>query len=261
MVYALVGGWGYLGLNLVKLLPSCIVARKSSVQKRPFLKKYFEGVEVRLVNEFEEEELKGALEGCEAMVYLAGKLKGSKEEMFDAHVKRAEEALRAAEKLGMRSIYISSVAAVGIAEDCLKEGYVVEEEEHLKGCKPVGAYSKSKAEGEKVALRYGASVLRPALIWGEGGYYLEWKLLRLAKKFSILIPNMSASTVECVAKGIELGKGGKWYYVVDTTLKELGFKVIEFKPPLKALELVPDPLKVALIPMRYRYKSERLECR
>ena len=260
MAYALVGGWGYLGANLVKHIPSCVIARRSSVEKRPFLKKYFEGVDVRLVNEFEEDELKEALRGCKAMVYVAGKLKGTEEEMRDSHVIRAEKALKAADSLGLKKVYVSSVAAVGIAEACVKDGYVVEEEEHLKGCIPVGPYSKTKAEGERIALKYNASIIRPAAIWGEGGYYIEWKFLYFAKKHSIPIPNVSASTIPCIAKGIMEGKEGMWYYTVDATLRDLGFKAFEFKPPLWLIKVAPGFTKVSLIAMRYRYKSRHLSC-
>ncbi len=260
MAYALVGGWGYLGANLVKYLPSCIIARKSSIEKRPFLKKYFKEVDVRVVKEFEVEELKDALRGCEVMVYVAGKLKGSEKEMWESHVVRAEEALKAADSLGLKKVYISSVAAVGIAESCIENGYVVEEEEHLSGCEPLGPYSKTKAKGEKVALRYSASIIRPAAIWGEAGYYIEWRFLYLAQKRSIPVPNVSSSSVHCIAKGIKEGEEGKWYYTVDGTLRDLGFKTFEFKPPLWLIRLAPGFAKVSMLAMRYRYKSKYLVC-
>ena len=264
MKYALVGGWGYLGSNLVELLPSCVIARRSSAQRRPFLRKYFEGKEVYLLDEISEEGLKGVLEKCGAdvLVYLVGKLKGSREEMYEANVTKALEALEAARELGLKYVYTSSVAAMGIAERCARSLVVKEEREHLKGCEPAGPYSETKMTGEREVLKRdpNAGIVRPALIWGERYYHPEQKLLRAVKRYGIPWPNMSVSTVGCIANGIEEAVKGGWYLTVDTDLRGVGVKAFDWRPPLSLIRRVPGALKIALIAMRYRYASDRVNC-
>ncbi|NPA85628.1 MAG: NAD-dependent epimerase/dehydratase family protein [Crenarchaeota archaeon] len=266
MKYALVGGWGYLGVNLVDRLPSCVIARRSSAKKRPFLKKYFENAEVYLLNELTEEELKAALSKCGAdvLLYLVGKLKGSREEMYDAHVTKALTSLKVAEELGMKYIYTSSVAAMGIAERCADENLVVrEEEEHLKGCEPVGPYSETKMIGEKEVLKRNpsAGIIRPALIWGERYYHPEQKLFRILKRYGIPWPNASVSTIPCIIKGIEESlKTGGWYLTVDTDLRGVGLRAFDWRPSISLIRRAPGIIKVALVPMRYRYASRKLRC-
>ncbi|UXD22845.1 hypothetical protein IPA_08840 [Ignicoccus pacificus DSM 13166] len=262
MKYAIVGGWGYLGVNLVDLLNSCIITRRSSAKRRPFLKKYFEDKEVYFVDDIGE--IGGALEDCGAdvLVYAVGKLKGSEEEMREAHVTKALEALKAAKELGLKYVYISSVAAMGIAERCSKNLIISEEEEHLKGCEPAGPYSKTKMEGERALLKEDPSIgiVRPALIWGDKYYHIEQKLLRIAKKYRIPWFNVSVSTIPCIARGIEESLRGGWYLTVDTDLKGVGIRALDWRPSYSLIKKVPGDLKMMLSSFRYRYRSRNLKC-
>jgi len=264
MKYALVGGWGYVGANLAERLNSCVIARKSSAEKRPFLREAFKDKEVILVNEFSREELERALGECkaDALVYLAGKIKGRLEEMREAHVEKALLALDVAKGLGLRYVYVSSVAAMGIADAC-EEDYVREEEELLKGCVPFGKYSKTKAEGELKLYERSKEVgiVRPALVVGKYAYHPEWRLLEVARAKGVPVPNLSATTIPCLTKAIEeASRRPGWYLAVDKTLKDLGFKTFELRPPGKLIKLLPDPVNLALLVMRYRYASRKLKC-
>ena len=262
MKLAVIGAWGYLGANLLELSEACGISRKSSAERRPFLKEAFKNKEIYLIDEITEEVLKEILERCEAdvVVYAAGKLKGSYEEMYDSHVRKALVSLRASKELGLRFVYVSSVAAMGLADKCVKGGTVVEEEEHLKGCEPLGNYSKTKAEGEKKVRELGGGIVRPALIVGKWAYHFEWKVLEKFKELGLPVPNVSTSSVRCIIKGIEkAAREPSWYITVDGTLRDYGFRAVDVRVPtflIKALR----PFSLALLPLRYRYGSERLRC-
>ena len=266
MKYALVGGWGYVGANLSDYLDSCVIARKSSVERRPFLEYAFEGKEVIVVNEFNEEELRSALERCKAdvLVYVAGKIKGTYEEMKEAHVDKAVLAYEISERLGIRYVYISSVAAMGLADRCKVGGVVMEEDELLKGCEPVGSYSTTKAEGELTLFdksRGRVGIVRPALVKGRYAYHVEWKWLRMAKKLRIPVPNVSVTTIPCLVQGIETAaERPGWYIAVDTSLGEIGLKTFDLKPPKALIRALPDPWNVSLLSLRYKYASKYLPC-
>ncbi len=266
MKYALVGGWGYVGANLSDYLNSCVIARKSSVEKRPFLKHAFEGKEVIVVKEFNEEELKNALESCKAdvLVYVAGKIKGKYEEMKEAHVEKALLAYEISEKMGIRYVYISSVAAMGLADNCKVGGAVMEEDELLKGCEPVGSYSVTKAEGELALYdrsRGRVGIVRPALVKGKYAYHIEWKWLRVAKRLRIPVPNVSVTTIPCLVQGIETAaERPGWYIAVDASLGEIGLNTFELKPPKALIRALPDPFNLSLLSLRYRYASRYLPC-
>jgi len=259
---AVVGAWGYLGANLLELTDSCGVARRSSAEKRPFLNEAFKDKEMYLIDEISEEELREVLERCgaDAVVYAAGKLFGKREEMYDSHVTKALISLRVAKELGLKYVYVSSVAAMGLADACEEGGKVREEGELLKGCVPLGKYSETKAEGERAVWREGGSIVRPALIVGKWAYRPEWKLLNFARERSLPVPNMNVSSAECVAKAIERAASEPgWYLAVDGTLRDLGFRAYDLKPP-KAVIKALRPVAHALVVMRYRYESRRLKC-
>ncbi len=269
MKYAVIGAWGYLGANLLHELDACGIARESSAQRRPFLKEAFEGKEMYLVNEITEESLRESLSKCNAdgVIYAVGKLRGSYEEMKEAHVDKALIALKVSEEMGLKSfVYVSSVMAMGIAEKCKDpNGVVTEEERHLDGCEPVGPYSATKALGEREVLNRAngitVGIVRPALIVGKWAYHPEWKYLTVAKRFKLPALNVSTSTINCIVQGIEVAsESGGWYLTVDGTLKELGFNAIDLKVPLKLIRIVPEPLKPLLVSLRYKYASRFLPC-
>ncbi|ALU12657.1 hypothetical protein EYM_06135 [Ignicoccus islandicus DSM 13165] len=269
MKYAVIGAWGYLGANLLNELPSCGIARKSSAERRPFLKEAFNGKEMYLLNEIAEEELKDALERCgaDSVIYAIGKLRGNYDQMKEAHVDKALLSLRVAKELGLKSfVYVSSVLAMGIAEKCKDlNGVVTEEESHLEGCEPIGNFSITKAMGEAEIVRNSegitVGIIRPALIVGKWAYHPEWKYLNLAKSLGLPTPNLSASTINCIVQGIEVAStSGGWYLTVDGSLKELGFRAFDVKVPLGLIKAAPDSLKPLLLALRYKYASRLLPC-
>ena len=266
MKYALLGGWGYVGANLAELLDSCVITRKSSKERRPFLAPIFEDKEVIEINEVTEEELRKALEECGAdvLVYLIGKIKGSYEEMKEAHVDKALLAYEVSEELGMRFVYTSSVAAMGFADKCKTGGFVMEEDELLEGCEPFGDVSVTKAEGELrlwEKSRGNVGIVRPALFWGRYAYHPEWKLLKLFKKLRIPVPEISVTSAQCMAIAVETAAERRgWYIASDKTLSDLGLKTVEVKLPKDLIKKAPRSLHLPLLVMRYKYSSRYLPC-
>ncbi len=267
---ALIGGYGYLGANLSELVNSCIITKRSSVIKRPFLAEVFKDKEVIIVEEINKDSLREALRSCkpDVAVYLIGKITGTYEEMREAHVTLAEKAVNASIEARVPSfVYISSTASVGIAERCLVEGYVEEEESLLEGCQPIGSYSETKAMGEKTVFKYNASgeisvgIVRPPLILGGYGYRPEHKWLEISYRFKIPTFDMNYTSPECVLQGIlTASKNPGWYYTVEGTLSERGYVALNLKPPIWLIKKAPDSLKPMLLAMRYRFSSRYIYC-
>ncbi len=236
------------------------------MEKRSFLSPAFEDKEVIVINEVNAKELEEALKKCDAdvLVYLIGKLKGTYEEMREAHVEKALLSYRVANKLGLRFVYVSSVASMGFADKCKVGGFVMEEDDLLSECEPIGIYSSTKAEGELKLYdesKGEVGILRPALFWGDYAYHVEWKLLKIAKKTRLPVPDISVTTAPCMAQAVEVAaKRPGWYISVDKTLSDLGFITFDLKLPKGVISKAPHPIQLALLVMRYKYSSRFLAC-
>ena len=270
MKLALIGGYGYVGANLAEITDSCVITKRSSIIKRPFLAEVFKDKEVIVLEVMNEESLREALRSCrpDVAVYLVGRLRGTPRELKEAHVDLAEKAVRASIEARVPSfVYVSSTASVGIAENCVVEGYVEEEDSLLEGCEPVGTYSETKAMGERTVFKYNASreinvgIIRPPLVLGKYGYRLEHKLLELSLKFKLPIFDMNYVGPECIVQGIRVASNNPgWYYTVEGFLSEKGYPAISVKPPVWLIRRAPDSLKPLLLAMRYRYNSRYVYC-
>lgn len=232
----LVAGYGFLGANLAIILKEeglkpCIVARKSSIRARSILEEVFKNLDATIIA-FEElglHEIKDALTRCRPsqIYYLAGAVRGAKR-IWNAHTGLWSSLLEAL--LGFEGIesiiYTSSVASMGEATACIKEGYVVEEEEHLRGCKPRGVYEESKAEGERIGLKYyreyglPVAIARPVMLYGPYGYHLEWRMIYRLARFGIVLDAPvqtvfsldAARALHFIASNIRASRG-LWYIV------------------------------------------------
>ncbi len=259
-----------MGANLAELVDSCVITRRSSIIKRPLLAEAFKDKEVIVVEEMNENSLRESLRSCkpDVAVYLVGKLKGTFDELKEAHVELAEKALRASIEARVPSfIYVSSTASVGIAENCVIEGYVEEEDSLLEGCEPTGTYSETKAMGERTVFKYNASreinvgIIRPPLVLGKYGYRLEHKWLEISLKFKIPTFELNYVGPECILQGIRVASNNPgWYYTVEGFLSEKGYSAINLRPPVWLIKRAPDALKPLLLAMRYRYNSRYVYC-
>jgi nucleoside-diphosphate-sugar epimerase len=120
-----------------------------------------------------------AVEGCEAVVHLAGAVKAlSGAELFRANADGTRNVAEACARTGCRLVYVSSIAAAGPALD----GRPRAEEDPPA---PVSRYGESKLAGEaavRAASRWApASIVRPPVVYGPGDKELMPQLLRMAR--------------------------------------------------------------------------------
>jgi len=200
--HVLVGGVGFLGVNLAKTLaergvgPIVVVARKSSLERRRVLAKVLEdlGVELRVVDSVGP----GHVKGAETIYHLAGKPGGSLDVNMESHVRLLEREIEGAAETGSRVVYVSSIAVPADAAPSPPGSLVAEEEEHLWGLQEDGFervfmthHSYTKALGERLLLgadaRLGGrwAIVRPALVFGPYAYHPEWRMMRLAAKLRL----------------------------------------------------------------------------
>ncbi len=217
--FLLVGGYGYLGVNVASRLSSLgysvgVLARRTSVRKRGFLADAFAraGVVVYVVDGPSIGRGDLASKDADVIVQMAGVI-GSRPRMKEAHVDLTREAAEAAAETGSFLVFISAVAAVGrLGGRVVRDGRPSE----TRG-EPEGPYEETKAEGESVVESYDSRlrgrwlVVRPGLVVGLHAYHPEWRWLRrlaslrLAPRLGSRIPFTHAydvaSTLELAYRG------------------------------------------------------------
>jgi len=224
--HALVGGLGYLGLNLARAVVEAgeepvIVARRLSVEKRRGLADAARRIGAKLFIVDSPRIGAGDVEAVEPDVvhHLAGKAGGPRRPQWEAHVGLLREEMEAASRLGARLVYVSSIAVPSDAAPLPPGATVAEEEEHLWGRTPrfETVHAETKAEGERllVGSRLKWAILRPALVTGRYSYHPEWRLVRLAARLGLApaapAPVVSAGDVARVALQAAEGRlDGAW---------------------------------------------------
>jgi len=289
----LVGGLGYLGYNIARYYASrgaagrvLVVARRRSAERRRVLLDLLRRLGVNV--DYSLESLSGgaaerfiAARGCPRLVYLlTGKLRGARRLVWEANVEvpRSWAEALAASCPGAVVVYASTVAAAGDASACASDGVVVEEEEHLRGCRPLGEAGEAKAEAERRLLQLcdglRVLILRLGLLVGEAAYHREWRLfLRLAglglapqpRDVGVNItPAMDvAGAAEAFAAG---GEACSWAYaapwrvgladIVEALAAALGRRVVRVPVPAALLYLTREGRLLVKLG-RYRYATRR----
>ena len=193
----LVGGIGYLGVNLLKHareygVETVVVSRVRSAERRPWLYDIVRDLAGNII--FVKDHITWdsvAEANGDCVVHLAGKPGGPRQLQYEAHVRLAEESMKGAGENGAFFIYISSIAVTADVSRAPYWSRVVEEEPHLSGGHNSVVWqtyhSETKALGEeKVAgYKYNWLTLRPGLIVGDYAYHMEWKLLRAVSRLRI----------------------------------------------------------------------------
>jgi nucleoside-diphosphate-sugar epimerase len=247
MVDVLIGGLGFLGVNLARALVESgrrvlVVSRRGSEARRPRIARTLNelGAEIKLVDNLNSSFLESL--GGDNYYYLVGKISGGYEVQRRAHVYLLGEALEAASKLGSRLIYISSIGAVGEVVGVKPGGEVYEEEVHLDPSrhKHHSYYEITKAEGERLVVSRSSQlkgrwcIIRPGLLVGPWGYHVEWRLymvllgLRIAPRLGRGLPVVHVLDVAEVA--LEAGEGfydGLWLNVVSPYYPDFSDLVLE----------------------------------
>ncbi len=194
-VHVLVGGVGFVGANLaVELVErgySVVVAsRRGSVERRPGLARFLEGLGVRIV-------VARSLWGLDmgglgdVYYYLPGALTGGYRAMLEAHVKLLEKTISDVAETGAGLVYVSSIAALGVGREWRRGCTVYEEERHLAGDRVYPSiHMETKAMGERLLVEKGGalgwwSIVRPGVVFGPWGGHLEWRLLYMASRLRV----------------------------------------------------------------------------
>ena len=225
MKAALVGGVGFVGVNLAEELVSggwdvVVVARESSVAKRPIIASRLTSLGAKL-SSYRRITRDSLLDvGADVYFHLAGKVSGSTASMEAAHVKLLEMVVDAAGELGARVVYVSAVAAIGRVRGAQPGSEVVEEDEHLSPRVHVWEtpYEKSKAMGEKLLVNSGASlrgkwaILRPGIVFGRWAYHGFWGSLYNAARrgISVCTSHLPLTPVKSLSRLLELAGRGSY---------------------------------------------------
>jgi nucleoside-diphosphate-sugar epimerase len=172
--------------------------------------------------------LAAAVEGCDAVVHLAGAVKAlHARDLFAANAdgtRRVVEACAGAAR-PPRLVYVSSLAAAGPSLD----GRPRSEEDAPA---PVSRYGESKLAGERAvhahAARIEASIVRPPIVYGPGDRELMPQLLRMAragvivrvgfrpKRYSLVhVSDLCDGILRVVEAGRRVGRGTDGVYYLD----------------------------------------------
>ena len=189
MKFVLVGGIGFVGINLAEELADhgevVVVGRPSSARRRPRITAALRGLgaDVVLLDRIDSSSL--ASLGGDVYYHVAGVLVGPPSAFWDAHVNLLREVVSAASQTGSRVVYVSSTAAMGEALGRPPGSTLTEEENHLdpREFSQGTVYEVTKAEGERLLVRSSEalggrwSIVRPSLVFGPWGYEVQWPLV------------------------------------------------------------------------------------
>ncbi|HEX3747952.1 MAG TPA: NAD-dependent epimerase/dehydratase family protein [Bryobacteraceae bacterium] len=156
------GATGFIGSHLLEKLRArgeavrCLVRPATDARRLP------KGVESAAADLSSGQGLDRALDGVDAVIHVAGVTRAlARADYFTANARATETLARALTGRAVRFVYVSSIAAVGPAED----GRPVDE---ATPPHPVSTYGKSKLQGEEIAraLLPDAVIVRPPVVYG-----------------------------------------------------------------------------------------------
>ncbi len=178
--------------------------------------------------------LAAVFEGAEVAYHLAAVTGPAPRRRFDAvNVAGTRAVVEAARRAGVRRlVHVSSQAAVFGGEDLLDV-----DEDTPYPARFIDPYSRTKAEGERIALAANSNglevtVVRPCLVWGPGDTTFLPNFEKLARGFGIPLPGPcdrpeATTYVDNLVDGLVLAgttpaAAGRVYYVADAF--EIGFR-------------------------------------
>jgi nucleoside-diphosphate-sugar epimerase len=178
------GGGGFLGSYVVRALLN-EGHEVVSFQRRPNSELQRDGAEVIQGDLLDPVALKGAMEGCRAVMHIAAMagVWGSRESYFSVNVGGTESVLRCMEEQGIEKlVYCSSPSVVFSGKE-----FKGADESLPHGSNWTFAYPESKAVAEQLVMEWGQSgkgkviALRPHLIWGVGDPHLFPSIIQRAQ--------------------------------------------------------------------------------
>ncbi len=205
------GGTGFIGGHLLKMLSSkghrifCLVRNR---QKAEIMRKG--GITPIFGDIRDDNFIKQMPEGLDLVCHLAGILGkwGISNKIYeDIHIRGTENLLRACVELNIRRfIHCSSVGVLGPTGD-----FSFNED---APCNPTSIYEYTKAEAEKLVLKYArngkidATIIRPAVVYGPGDFHMLGVFKAIKKGIFPLIEDGKAlfqpTYIEDVIQGFEL---------------------------------------------------------
>ncbi|WP_062661937.1 NAD-dependent epimerase/dehydratase family protein [Aeropyrum camini] len=244
-----VGGLGYVGVNIAPALLEVgelvVVYRGLARGFRRVIASRLESLGARLVR-LDPPITADGLErlGGDVYIHLAGKISGRYRVQWESHVGLLESVIEAAERLGSRVVYTSSVLAYGRLEDLPPGSIVYEEEEHLSGRRRWRSHhARTKAEGEKLLVsssgRLGGrfSIVRPGLVVGSHAYHREWSILftlarlglypRLDYTVNYVSSRVLGGCIGGLSQGVSTGSG---FTQSPTTPPTIGGRAVMHRP-------------------------------
>jgi nucleoside-diphosphate-sugar epimerase len=222
------GGSGFVGKRLIAAL------REQGHTVRALARSEAAQNEVRLVGAepspgelSEVEALQRGMEGCDTVFHSAAFVKpwGPRASYFDANVRGTENMLEAARGAGVkRFIHVSTEAIFADGSPMVNM-----DETRPVPASPIGHYSATKAEAEKLVLtvnspEFTTVAVRPRFIWGKGDNALLPLLMQAAKSGRLRWVNGGhyktstchvANCVEGLLLAAEKGRGGQAYFLTD----------------------------------------------
>jgi nucleoside-diphosphate-sugar epimerase len=201
------GATGFIGRHLAKRLvregkPVRVLCRKGSEAKLP--EELAGKVEIRQGDLRDRDSLAAALRGATRVFHCAAHVSdwGTDESFFAANVQGTRSLLEAAREARIqRFLHLSSIAAFGTPAP-----------EYFDDASGYGnskdAYSRTKAEGEKVAFDFHrtsglpVTVLRPAVVYGPGGTWLEEPLAMIEQGKMFLLGGGAGTCHPCYVENL-----------------------------------------------------------
>jgi nucleoside-diphosphate-sugar epimerase len=156
------GGTGFIGTHLLEKLAAKGAGVRALVRRGRAPRSLPAGVEAVYGDLASGEGIREALRGAAVVIHLAGVTKALRTaDYYAGNVEATRQLARGLADTGTRLVHVSSLAAIGPAE----EGVAVEEDAVPH---PVTHYGKSKLEAEQVVreLAPDAVIVRPAVVYG-----------------------------------------------------------------------------------------------
>jgi len=224
MQIGVTGGTGFIGSRLVDFLlksghkPDCLIRKTSNLRWIADSGARFTEGELT-----DRESLRRFVRGKDLLFHLAGRIKGTREELFAANSRGTENLLSAVEEETpplQRFLFVSTQETLGIVEGAAPAG-------EKTPIRPITAYGQSKADAERIVKARSGNlswtIIRPSTVFGPRDPEL-FLFFKLVSRGWVLSPKVDAkiSVMFCdnlipalYAAATSEACSGKVYHIAD----------------------------------------------